>query len=443
MTAHQHRLARALRIGVLLGDKLVEERVFRTGTPITFGQSLRCMLSVPGDGIPEAHVLFASDPPRGRVLLRLAPNMRGRLGLGDTQQELAAGATVPLEQGARGRLQIGDATLLFQEIAAPPIAPRPALPASMRPSLVDRVDRRVAAIVGLSLAAHFGIALYAWATDAEDGSMLAPSISQTFHHETIEVVIPDEPAPALPTPAQPAPGPGAAAPVAPAQQTGKPIVERPRITTNRPATTPTLGDADIARFASIMSGNDRTETGKGGSMDERKPGADLGTQIADARAREVRIGTDGETFREQPGPRLGTTDGPRIDAPTRVQPNEPKQTEREPGRIQIRPVPGQPPTTTLTVQMVLDKINSVYMNGLVRCYRKGLVGDASLSGKVSVSFTVTERGSLEDPSARGVTSEVDACVQTQMGSWRFPIPKDKDGDPDTASFALVLALQPT
>ena len=64
---------RALRVGVLLGDNLVEERVFRGATPITFGQSLRCTLSIPGDGVPLEHVLFVRD--QGRLLLRVTAKM--------------------------------------------------------------------------------------------------------------------------------------------------------------------------------------------------------------------------------------------------------------------------------------------------------------------------------------------------------------------------------
>ena len=180
-----------------------------------------------------------------------------------------------------------------------------------------------------------------------------------------------------------------------------------------------------------MDGGGLFETGAGGSMSDRKPGADLDTQIADTRSRELRIGGDGETFREQPGPRLGTTDGPRIDAPTQVRPNDPKQTERAPGRIQIRPVPGQPPTTTtLTVEMVLDKIKQVYMTGLVRCYRKGLVGDASLSGKVSVSFTVTERGMGK------LSSSHDYPVRGRGGQGVVAMDKAMRGGPLVALFPV-------
>ncbi|MBA3451658.1 MAG: hypothetical protein H0T42_01020, partial [Deltaproteobacteria bacterium] len=43
---------RSLRIAVLLNGHIVEERVISGMTPVTIGQSLRCRLSVPVDGVP-------------------------------------------------------------------------------------------------------------------------------------------------------------------------------------------------------------------------------------------------------------------------------------------------------------------------------------------------------------------------------------------------------
>jgi hypothetical protein len=116
---------RALRVGVLLGNNLVEERVFRSShlAPVTFGQSLKCTLSIPAAGVPMEHTLFAVD--QGRILLRVTAAMSGRLAQGGEIQALEKAETqIPLAHGARGKLQIGEATVLFQEIAAPPIAPR-------------------------------------------------------------------------------------------------------------------------------------------------------------------------------------------------------------------------------------------------------------------------------------------------------------------------------
>lgn len=415
-----------------MGERLVEERVLPVGAPVTFGQSLRCTLSVPGDGVPAAHTLFAVDG--GRLVLRVPEGAHGQIVCGDDVRTVERGE-LAVERGARGRLQIGDVTVLFQELAAPPVAPRPALPASLRGTLADRVDRRLAAIVGASLLAHLGIAGYAWWTDAETPSMFSPRITQTYRQEVMEVVLPDEPVVSPPA---------VAAPAVPAVQTPATPTARPRIAPRPTALRAPIADADVARFASILSGGDEGPAGVGHTMGGRKPGADLGAQLADASARQLRIGDDASTFREQPGPRLGTDTRPLVDDPAQAPRVASKQPERAPGRIVVRPAPGQSrPTSTLTVAMVLDKINTVYMTGLVRCYRKGLAGDAQLGGKISVAFTVTERGTLEDISARGVSADVDACVAGQMAGWRYPVPRDADGDPDAESFALVLALQPS
>ncbi len=434
--------ARAVRVGLLLGGNLVEERVFAASSSITFGQSLRCSLSLPADGLPREHVLFASD--QGQLRLRITDQFRGRIAAGDQiQTDLQQGAadagvwTIPLARGTRGKLHIGDATILFQEIAAAPASPRPVLPASIRGTLGDRIDRRLAVIIGASVVAHLGIAAYAWLGDLDSGSMLETPVAQTYRQEVMEVTLPDEST--IPTTTTPDLGPDAATPVSPAQ-TPRPIVKRPQVGAQAPAMT----EDDAQRFASILTG---TEVGRTGANDltARQPGADLQKQIDAVGDRTVVVGSEIGGFRKQPREGIGTTpDGPHLDNPTQVANQEPKNPERDPGgRIQIKPLPPEGPGTTLTVDAVLQRIKVVYMPGLQRCYKKGLVGDSKLAGKVSMSFTVTERGGIEDGIARGVNSEVDSCISSFMTTWRFAIPHDKDGDATDASFKLALALQPS
>ena len=92
---------------------------------------------------------------------------------------------------------------------------------------------------------------------------------------------------------------------------------------------------------------------------------------------------------------------------------------------------------------VLDVINAEYLPGLQRCYRRGLSLDAQLSGKITISLTVNEQGRVTEPSASGTDPQVDHCVQTLMGVWRFPIPHDKAGEPTDATFHISLALRPS
>ena len=83
------------------------------------------------------------------------------------------------------------------------------------------------------------------------------------------------------------------------------------------------------------------------------------------------------------------------------------------------------------------------MAGLKRCYKEYLKKDASARGKVTLSLTVNETGrTVKGKATRASPSEVDDCISGLMGSWRFPIPKDKDGEPTEASFAITLQLVP-
>jgi hypothetical protein len=404
---------RSLRIGVVLRGLLVEERLF-TG-PVTLGQSLRCALSVPTDGMPREHTLFTVD--QGRFVLHLTPAMETRLA-GVTDGVLAA--------GARGRIMLGDAAILFQEIASPPAQPRPQLPASIRGTLGDRIDRRLAAIVGASLLVHIGIAAYAWSTDRELPPLGMTSAARDYIPETtIDVSMPDI-----------AEAPGVAAPVAPVQ-TPAPIV-RPTHVAPSPSHPARLQDDDALRMAAILTGANETPNGTG-TMHARQPGADLDKQLEDASHHTVVIGNSDHTSRTG-RERIGTDPtGPLVDDPTLTRT---AHREEVPVRITLdRPRPDEP--TTLTPDSVVDKIRDAYMSGLERCYRKGLAADATLSGKIPITFTVTSHGQVTDPEASGVNEQLDACITGQMTAWHFTIPRDEAGQPTDVSFHVVLALRPS
>src|ERR1043165_4304158 len=113
---------RILRIGVLLGGKIVEERLIRERVPVSIGQSMRNTFSIPIEGLPLEFTLFSID--EGRYSLRFLSKMEGRPsdsgGQVNTLQALKSkGATnagdywqVPLSDGARGKLSLGDLTVL-------------------------------------------------------------------------------------------------------------------------------------------------------------------------------------------------------------------------------------------------------------------------------------------------------------------------------------------
>src|SRR5688500_4335465 len=75
-----------LRIGVILGDKIVEERLVRERGPVSIGQSAKNTFSVPAAELPRTWPLFQLH--NGRYVLSVADSMDGRLSDGGEVQTL-------------------------------------------------------------------------------------------------------------------------------------------------------------------------------------------------------------------------------------------------------------------------------------------------------------------------------------------------------------------
>jgi hypothetical protein len=413
---------RSLRIGVVIAGQLVEERVFAPTRPITLGQSLRCALSVPVEGVPREHLLFARD--EGAFVLHVAPQMIARVGIGDRIE--AVTDTLRILPGARGKLVLGDLTLLFQDIATV-VRPKPQLPASLR---ARPFDRRLALIIGASLFVHIGIAAWAWNADIEHSVLGMRELGPEFHQDTIDVQLPDFTDRVDPT-QTPTTIPAVAPPVAPQHRIVQPARTLP--------SDPEQLARDASRMASILTGDDGTH-GFGG-MNHRQPGADLARQMDDAQNRVVTIGDNGHTSRVDDSARIGNGRELHVTQPDVLVPAETDHHEHLVTRVVIQPLPNDTDPTTLTPQSVLDKIGSAYLTGLQRCYRLGQNEDATLEGKIKLEFTVDEHGRVADPAAEGLTSKVDTCVQHFMSSWHFGIPKDKAGAATDATFKIALVLK--
>lgn len=452
---------RILRIGVLLGGKIVEERLIRERAPVTVGQSMKNTFSIPVEGLPLEFTLFSID--EGKYSLRFLAKMDGRVSDGGGQvntldalkQRGAQNAgeywQVPLTDSARGKLSLGDLTILFQFVTEPPRQPKPMLPASVRGTLADRFDPRLSVILGSSIIFHFAIVIWALMTDIETGGTMAErAYNLTFKQDTyqVDVAPPPEPvktadaagsaagsaAPEKKPDPKPATKPAGGGDPKPAQDSGRSDAEKVA-----------MAEEEAKKFADLLTGEG--ENGKSeGDMSNRRPGAELGAQINDVKegGKQVAIGGGaGRGSRGSGDPKLGTGGGPKISGPGgTTSAGGGKGDEKAPtGRISVSSKSGDT-DSTLTPDAVLKKIQQAYMSALQRCYKTYLAKDASARGKVTLSFTVNESGRTTDSNAKGFAGEVDACIEGLMPSWTFAAPKDKDGEKTEANFSITLQLVP-
>lgn len=106
-------------------------------------------------------------------------------------------------------------------------------------------------------------------------------------------------------------------------------------------------------------------------------------------------------------------------------------------RVAVSDVPVE---STLTSDVVLEKIQAAYMTGIQRCYKTHLKVDPSARGTVALQFTVNEVGAAINGTSTGFAKDVDDCIAAQILNWQFPIPKDADGEATTADFKISLRL---
>jgi hypothetical protein len=446
---------RILRIGVLLGGKIVEERLIRERTSISIGQSMRNTFSIPVEGLPLEFTLFSLDE-RGRYHLRFLEKMDGRLsdsaGQVSTLEALkSSGAgksgdhwSVALGESSRGKLSLGDLTILFQFVAEPPRQPKPMLPASVRGTFADRFDPRLSVIMAASVILHFAVVILALLGDIEEDSIAAKAYNLTFQPEKYAVTLEEE------KPAQPEQTAGSGAGSAQAEKKpDQPAAPRPAKGGDGGERSESkdvgMSQEDVEAMANLMTGEGTNGTSEG-DMSSRRPQGDLKGEIAAINEgnRTVSIGGGANRgSRDSGGARVGTGSGPKIDGPTGPESaGGGKVAEKGPsGRITVSSKSGLD-DSTLSPDAVLDKIKKVYMAAITRCYTQYLKKEATSRGAVALSFTVNETGRAVNGNAKGFSGEVDTCIEGHMGTWRFPAPKDKDGEATDANFAITLQLVP-
>ncbi|HKU38257.1 MAG TPA: hypothetical protein VJR89_08920, partial [Polyangiales bacterium] len=161
---------KVLRIGIIQSGKIVEERVIRRRESVTVGSSEKNHFVIHTEGMPARFELFqlvGSD-----YILNFTNIMTGRVGLPGGVQDLTqmrdSGAArnagthyqVKLNDNSRGKVVIGNTTLLFQFVVPPPVQPRPQLPAAARAGFVRSIDWLFTAFMVFTFMSMFGFIVY-------------------------------------------------------------------------------------------------------------------------------------------------------------------------------------------------------------------------------------------------------------------------------------------
>src|SRR5580658_6424672 len=131
MTAVMRAMAQAsgpkvLRIGLVQGGRVIEERIIKQRTSVTIGQSEKAMFVIPAQSVPSQFKLF--ELIGNDYYLNFLDTMTGRVALQTGITDIAAlrgqakriannAYQVRLTEEARGKIVAGETTFLFQFVA--------------------------------------------------------------------------------------------------------------------------------------------------------------------------------------------------------------------------------------------------------------------------------------------------------------------------------------
>jgi TonB family protein len=437
---------KVLRVGLFRDKKIVEERIVRRRETVSIGTAAKNHLIIKSGTMPaklesrfELFQLVGDD-----YILNFTNEMRGKVALPGGVQKLdhlrESGAArdagthyqIKLADTSRGNIRIGDFTVFFEFVAAPPITPKPQLPAAVQRGLIKNIDWTFTTWVIFSYMVFFGFIIYMENADWEIDQS-AQEVPETLARLVFEAPI--EP-PTVEEEVEEREGEEKTEEEAEEakgeerdEEPDKAEAEGPP----RAAEATTEGRARIAEEASAQA--EAMLLGalgdRGGALSDVLSRGAVTANAADvlAEASGVGVATKSEagTLRTRTGgggsgqqQGLGSLKKSK-DAGKAAAEGKAVQERVVRGNVGVRSggdIGGSGEFDAGTVQRQIKQ----RLKSITRCYESELRKNPSLAGKVTVTFTIQERGNVTDARASENTTgsaAVADCVTRTIGRFRF------------------------
>ena len=451
---------KVLRVGVIQGGKIIEERIIRKRETVSVGSSEKNHFVVHGEDVPSRFELF--QLVGNDYILNFTDKMSGRVGLPGGVQDLdqmrQSGAArnagphwqIKLSETSRGKVVIAGTTLLFQFVAPPPVQPRPQLPAAARAGFVRSIDWLFTAFVVFTFMTMFGLIVYLENSDWPIDQGLA-SIPEDLARVVFEEPPPppEEAKTEEATNESEAPAPEKKAEKAP-EKAKEPEPGPDKEAAQAEKTARIAQEAQQAAEALIVGA---LSAEAGGALADVLAGGAVTGNAQDILSQAAGVGVaqsaSGGALRTRSGGGSGSGQRGLGDLSTRGG-DKATSSQGEGKAVAERTVHGKTDVgsggdiggsgdfdSALVVQMIKTRIGAIRA-----CYERELKRDPTLAGKVTIQFTIEQQGNVsgvkvtENSTGDGAVGQ---CVANAIQRFRFnPGP---DGGSVTFSYPFVFAPQ--
>jgi hypothetical protein len=416
---------KVLRIGLVVGGRILEERVVKQRTSVTVGPSEKSTFVVQAN-LPPQFKLF--ELVGGDYYLNFLDGMTGRVALATGITDLAAlrgqakrvgqAYQVRLTEEARGKIVVGETTFLFQFVAPPPAQPRPQLPLSVKGGVASQIDWNLTIIAAFSFLVHFGL------VGAMYSDWMDPVVNDDISASLLEMVQKTVPPPVetsdVPTSSATSTDTAPAPTQAPKQQAQSQQANAP----SAKVVQGLLNEADQARIAILASltggaalaGAMKDDNGAPvdlNSLANRQGGISNmsgGLNLPGGAGGPIQPGKNGGGLQSLRG---GETGGASTSAGQAVK------------VVPVGEVQYGGSSMSVPVSNAEAIIRSQIHPGAKRCYQKGLESDPTQSGRIVIMIKVSPSGEVDSASVAsnsGISPGVASCITAVARRAKFDAP---------------------
>jgi len=418
-----------LRVALIQGAKITEDRTLKRRVSVSVGQNATNTIVVPVSNLPSSFTLF--ELVNNQYALVFTANMEGKVSINGAdltlQQAREQGLArprrdvfvLPLNDGSKGRVALGEVSLLFQFVTPPPEPPRAELPANVRGSVLSQIDQFFFIILAVSLAVHFsGATFIACQPMPEERELSLDELPDRF----VKAMMPVEVKPPPPTQVADS-GPKKE------EKKDEPKADREGEKATSNAQKKAALEQKVARSGLLKVIG--SASGGGGAFEDVLGGSSGVGDVASALSGASGVGVATSEALAAGGPKggtagsaagigdLGTSGGGNVNLGEKA-----AATVRGGVQMQAPEVESKDVDREKLAGFVRARKSAIQA-----CYERELKRNPSLKGRVVVRFTITTQGSTTDIEIEENSLGNDAvasCIRTVIRGWRFPFKPDSE-----------------
>jgi outer membrane biosynthesis protein TonB len=416
---------KVLRIGVIRDGKIVAERIFARSQAVTVGTGRHNTVVVSAAGVPESFPLF--QPQGGAYRIGIVDAMSGIVAPSDVALDVAALKTGPgvvspapglyqvaLADTARGKVRVGDTTVLFQFVP-PPAAPARAAPAAGGVAgFFAGADRLFFGLLLGCLTVSYSIVGIVSQREVTEQVTL-----DQIPDRMVKMIMPERPAEPPPEEEK------AEEAVASKEEKPKEAAKPDQAQKGAPAKTELERKVGAAGLLAVIG----SEGDGSGALDDVLSAGTGPADVAAALAGATRVGmaTADNIGIATRGGGAGAAAGIG-DLGTTGSGNVGLAEKREVVVAKVETMGGPEVESANVDRQAVARFVQSRISGIKACYEKELKRNPALKGKIVVRFVIatTGRVSSVEIEENGLNPGVEACIRTIIRGWSLPFKPEED-----------------